>query len=115
ANLAVSGDFTFTTLNGGDPSLIAYLKMDEGSGTTATDSSGNNNAGTLLSGATWTAGTSGQAVALDGVAGYVRIAHNAALDAFPLTAAVWFKTSTTSGVRGLVSKYVPASYNGYQI
>src|SRR5207237_919315 len=79
ANLAVSGDFTFTTLSGGDPGLIAYLKMDEGSGITAADSSGSGNAGTLMSGATWTAGASGQAVALDGVAGYVRIAHNAAL------------------------------------
>ncbi|PYQ11177.1 MAG: hypothetical protein DMF80_22465, partial [Acidobacteria bacterium] len=115
ANLAVSGDFTFTTLSGGDPGLIAYLKMDEGSGITAADSSGSGNAGTLMSGATWTAGASGQAVALDGVAGYVRIAHNAALDAFPLTAAVWFKTTTNSGFRGLVNKYVAASLNGYQM
>ena len=59
--------------------------------------------------------TTGQAVALDGIDDYVRIAHNAGLDAFPLTVAVWFKTSTNSGVKGLASKYAPASYNGYQI
>ena len=33
--------------------LVGYWKFDENSGTTAADSSGNNNSGTLASGATW--------------------------------------------------------------
>src|SRR5260370_21631185 len=86
------------------PGLIAYLKMDEGIGTLAAESSGNGNAGTLMNGAGWTAGHSGQAVALDGVSGYVRIPHAAGLDAYPLTVAVWFKSTTTTGGRGLVNK-----------
>jgi hypothetical protein len=94
---------------------VVYLKMDEGTGVTAADSSGNGNAGTLMNGAAWTAGTNGQAVALDGVDDYVRIPHAAALNAFPLTVAVWFKTTTTTGFRGLANKYVSGSYNGYQI
>jgi hypothetical protein len=113
-NLAVSADSTFTTLST-SAGLIAYLKMHEGTGITATDSSGNSNTGTLMPGATWTAGHLGQAVALDGVGGYVRIAHAPMLDSFPLTVSIWFKTSTTTGVRGLVNKYVSGSYNGYQI
>src|SRR5207249_5081934 len=39
-NLATSADFTFTTLAAGvDASLLAYLKMDEGTGTTTADAS----------------------------------------------------------------------------
>jgi hypothetical protein len=113
-NLAVSGDFTFTTLAGVDASLIAHLKLDEGSGTIAADSSGNGNAGTLMNGAAWAAGHSGQAAALDGVDDHVHIPHVAALDAYPLTVAVWFKTST-KGLKGLVNKYVAGSLNGYQV
>ncbi len=113
--LAVSGDFTFTTLAGADPSQIANLRFDEGTGTTAADASGHGNAGTLMNGASWAAGHSGQAAALDGVNDYVRIPHAAALDAFPLSASVWFKTSATLGVSGLLNKYVSGSYNGYQI
>ncbi|HEV8150859.1 MAG TPA: Ig-like domain-containing protein, partial [Gemmatimonadales bacterium] len=113
-NPATSGDFTFTTLPL-DTGLIAYLKLDEGTGTGAADSSGSGNAGTLMNGATWTAGTRGTGVALDGVTHYVRVADAPMLDAFPLTAAIWFKTSTTAGVRGLLNKYVANSSDGYQI
>ncbi len=112
-NLAVSGDFTFTTLPPSGP--IAYWALDEGSGATAADSSGNGNVGSLVNGPVWTAGRGGQGLALDGVDDYVRAAHAPMLDAFPLSVVAWFKTSTTSGVRGLVNKYVASSYNGYQI
>lgn len=88
--------------------------MDEGSGTLAADSSLNGNAGTLMRGGGGTAGHSGQAVALDGVSGYVRIPHAAGLDAYPLTVAVWFK-STTTGWRALVNKHLAGSMNGYQV
>src|SRR2546422_11587526 len=32
-----------------------------------------------------------------------------------LTAAVWIKTNATSGVNGIVNKYVANSFNGYQV
>jgi hypothetical protein len=114
-NLAVSGDFSFTTAATLDPSLIAYLKMDEGTGATAADASAHGNAGTLMNGTGWASGRTGAGVTLDGVDDYVGIPHNAALNAFPLTVAAWFKTTTNSGVRGLVNKYVAGSFNGYQI
>ena len=47
--------------------LVANWKLDEGSGTTATDSSGNNNTGTLTDGPTWTTGKIGSALNFDGV------------------------------------------------
>ena len=95
--------------------LVAYLKLDDGKGTTAADSSGVGRAGRLFGGATWGAGHRGRAVVLDGADDFIRVPHAAALNAFPLSAAVWFKTSSGSGVRGLVNKYVGGSYNGYQI
>src|SRR3990170_7060226 len=48
--------------------LVGYWAFDEGSGTTAGDSSGNGNNGTLTNGPTWVAGKAGNgAVTLDGV------------------------------------------------
>jgi hypothetical protein len=112
-NLAVSPDSTFTTL--ALPGPIASWKLDEGSGLTAADASGNANTGSLVNGVAWTAGRAGQAVALDGVDDYVRVPHAAMLDAFPLSVAAWFKTTSSVGVRGLVNKYVANAYDGYQI
>ena len=37
------------------------------------------------------------------------------LDAYPLSVAIWFKTTTSAGVVGLANKYVAGSSNGYQI
>jgi len=114
--LTISGDFTFTTqIAGGPGPLIARLEFEEGTGTTTADLSGNGNAGTLVTGATWGDGSAGLGATLDGSAGYVRIAHTSLLDAYPLTVAAWFKTTTTSGVAALVNKYVPSSANGYQV
>ena len=112
-NLAVSTDFTFATLPA--PGPLAHWKLDEGAGTTAADDSGNGHLATLVNGAAWSAGRSGQGLSLDGADDYASVPHAAALDAFPLSISVWFKTSTTAGVRGLVNKYVAGSYNGYQI
>jgi hypothetical protein len=58
---------------GADPSLIAWWRFEEGSGTTAYDSSGNGNDGTLVGGATWTTGRFGGGIELDGTSGYVSV------------------------------------------
>ena len=55
-----------------DQTLKVWLKLDEGSGTTAGDSSGNGNNGTVH-GATWTTGKSGYALSFDGTDDYVWI------------------------------------------
>jgi hypothetical protein len=52
---------------------IGYWKFDEGSGTTASDSSGTGNHGILTNGANWSTGKSGNAVSLDGIDDFVKI------------------------------------------
>jgi len=52
--------------------LVGAWKFDEGSGTIAYDSSGNNNHGTIY-GATWVDGKFGKALQFDGVDDYVKI------------------------------------------
>lgn len=95
--------------------LVAHWTFDEGSGASAADASGNGHTGSLLSGPTWVAGKLNQALSFDGVDDHVNVADDTALNAYPLTLAVWLKTNTTSGVHGVVNKYVAGSYNGYQL
>jgi hypothetical protein len=45
------------SLTGFEPNLIGYWRLDEGTGTTTADDSGNGNPGTLTGGPTWTAST----------------------------------------------------------
>ena len=47
--------------------LISWWKFDDGSNTTAVDSSSNGNSGTLTNGPAWTTGNIGGAVSFDGV------------------------------------------------
>jgi len=48
--------------------LTAEWKLDDGTGTSAVDSSGNGNTGTLTNGPTWTAGNTGGALSFTGPA-----------------------------------------------
>jgi hypothetical protein len=57
-----------------DAGLVARWTFEEKSGTTAADSTGNQNHGTLRDGALFTAGKGGGGLALDGDAAYVRVA-----------------------------------------
>ena len=59
--------------------LKGYWKFDENSGTTATDSAGNGNIGTLTSGAGWGAGQAGSAVSVDGVNDHVQVGAQSSL------------------------------------
>jgi len=51
--------------------LVGYWRFDEGSGTTAYDSSGNDNTGTLINGSSWVDGKYGKALSFDGENDYV--------------------------------------------
>jgi hypothetical protein len=55
-----------------DSGLLLHWNFDEGSGSTALDSSGNSQPGTLFNNATYVPGESGTAVALNGVNQYVQ-------------------------------------------
>ena len=56
--------------------LIGWWKLDEGSGTSAGDSSGSGNNGNLLNGAIWTQGKIGGGVSFDGVDDMVSLPNN---------------------------------------
>lgn len=62
-----------TAAEAADPSLVAYWNFDEGSGTTAYDSSNNGYDGTLVGGVTWVEGRFGGGIELDGSSGYVSV------------------------------------------
>jgi hypothetical protein len=63
-----------------DSGLAGYWKLDDASGTTATDSSTNANNGTLTNGPTWGTGKIGGDVVFDGVDDYVNIPSISAIN-----------------------------------
>ncbi len=75
--------------------LIGWWKFDEGSGTTAGDSSGNGNNGTLVNFPTNNSGWIGGALSFDGVDDYVNVpAVNSFSANAPMTISAWFKPAT---------------------
>jgi hypothetical protein len=60
-----------STLYGAAPGPVGYWKLDEKTGTTAADSSGNANTGTLTNGPTWTTGKYGSSTNFDGSDDYI--------------------------------------------
>jgi hypothetical protein len=96
---------------------VAYWKFDEGSGTTAADSSGSGNTGTV-NGPTWTSGEIGGALNFDGVNDYVSVPDAGNLDnTSALTIAFWVKPTILDGSpRGIVSKRTASgSQDAYSI
>ena len=97
--------------------LVAHWKLDEGTGTTANDSSGNGHDGTLTNGAQWTTGNIGGAVSFDGTDDYVDVPYSPALnppDAF--TVSVWaMAASGGTGYRSPISCRDDGPQEGYII
>lgn len=59
--------------------LVGYWKMDEGTGTTASDSSGNGNSGASVNGATWASWKFNFAGSFNGVNSYYDISNYSSL------------------------------------
>jgi hypothetical protein len=88
----VNASLTIDFKRGPYPSgLVGYWKFDEGSGTTACDSSVNNNTGTL-NGPSWVDGKYGKALAFDGIDDYVGIPTLLSLSPTSLTVTAWIKS-----------------------
>ncbi len=109
-------------LNGNADGLLSLWHFDEGINTTSADATPTARTATLNGNVAWK--TSAAPIALsmmatnclrfDGVGGYVQVPHNTNLNAYPLTAMGWFRTTNTvSFVQGIVSKYADASGNGW--
>jgi hypothetical protein len=60
--------------------MVGYWKLDDASGTSAADSSGNGSIGTLTNGPTWTTGQIGGATNFDGTDDYIDLGNNNALN-----------------------------------
>jgi prepilin-type N-terminal cleavage/methylation domain-containing protein len=97
-----------------DPfSPVLELSFDEGQGTIAYDSSGNNNNGTLCNGSScnvqgpqWVDGKVGKALSFDGVDDYLDAGNGTSLN-IPnkWTLSVWLKRGDTQNYRAIISKY----------
>ncbi len=97
--------------------LAGYWKFDEGMGTTASDSSGNNNDGTLKNGSLvcsgngcpkWVEGKFGKAISFDGENDTVRIPFTMTNFSFqtkhgPSTISLWSKANSLSGTTRIFS------------
>ncbi len=80
-----------------DSGLVGYWQLDDGSGTSATDSSTNGNTGTLTNGPTWTTGQVSSAIDFDGSDDFVSVADTNTLDfaeSTNFTLAGWFNRDT---------------------
>ncbi len=112
------------SLVGNEPGLMAYWRMDEGSGTTLTDGSGNGQTATLVGGTSWTNSTApivagaGSALNFNAASNqFISIPHQAAYDAYPITVMTWFMvpTNNTASEGALINEHVPGTSSGYQI
>lgn len=96
------------TTDGLDSSRVLWLKLDESSGTTAADSSGSGNNGTVSGGATWqpAGGVRKGAMKFDGLSGLITVPDSSQLDnTSAFTLAYWFKADAYPGdSAGLVCK-----------
>jgi subtilisin family serine protease len=92
--------WSFTTIAAGiDPNLVSWWKFDEGSGTIAYDSAGDND-GQLVNGPAWTTGQIDGALSFDGTNDYVTVGSPANLDNLPLynlTISAWIYDEHSTG------------------
>jgi len=101
-----------------DSSLVGYWKFDEGTGTTAADSSGKGNDGTLVNGPTWIAdGKYGGALKFDGVNDYVYVRDSDTLDVTNnFTIEHWFRPNSSINQWDTVTKSVGGgNYESFRI
>jgi PKD repeat protein len=71
--------WSFVTDPALEPDLVADWDLDEGSGVTAVDSSGNGNDGTLVNNPTWINGKIGKGLSFDGTNDYVNCGQDTSL------------------------------------
>jgi hypothetical protein len=72
-----------------DPTLVLYYKLDETSGTTVADSSGNGHTGTMVGTAAWSTGKIGGAANFDGATGYIETVGPVVDTSQPYTVSAW--------------------------
>jgi len=90
------------------PNLEACWHLDEGTGTTAYDTSGNGNNGIINGGAAWTDGKFKKALHFDGTDDYIDCGNDASLNPTnAITVIAWAKqdASTSDNYRDIIAKW----------
>jgi hypothetical protein len=90
--------------------LVGWWRFDEGTGSVASDSSENENTGTI-SGATWVDGKYGGALSFNGVNNYVNCGSASSLDLNQaVTVEAWVNPASTNSYQAIVDKGWDAAY-----
>jgi len=85
--------------------LVGFWKFDEGSGIIASDSSGNNNDGTLMNGPLWVPGVNVTALRFDGNNDFVRVDDSPSLDTSEITILLWINIAEYQNWQRVIAKY----------
>lgn len=86
------------------PSLVGSWNFDEGAGSTAGDSSGYGNHGTLLPS---NEGKFGGALSFDGVNDYVMVADSPTLEPTMITVELWVQATSSHAYEYILTKFLP--------
>jgi hypothetical protein len=100
----------FGSAEGSDANLVAHWMLDEGTGSIAYDSAGDNDGS--INGPNWTTGQIDGALAFDGVNDYVSFGTGPAITGtVPFAVSAWVKTDVTKG-QGIVTQRSTTTGNG---
>ena len=96
-------------VHAGDPTLVGWWKLDEGTGTTARDISGYGNDGTFGGDPQWVAGRFGKALEFDGSDDFLDCGNDPRLDLTLWTIAFWLNAAQNKDYNGFVIKGLDAA------
>jgi len=96
--------FSSQTAHAATPGLAGYWPLDNGSGTSATDTSGGNHNGVLNGNPSWTTGKSGTALSFNGSSTTVDINHNVVNTSTSFSVAAWVQLTSLSNWATAVSQ-----------
>lgn len=115
-NSAWSGAWSFTIQSAPSVSgLAGFWKLDEGSGTSIKDDSGNGNNGECIGSPSWSTGVSGSALKFNGVDQYARVPDAASLDITEeITLAAWIQPGKRSSQK-IILKDDSKIADGYEL
>ena len=85
--------------------LLAWWKFEEGTGTSASDSSGNGRTGTLVNAPSWVPGMRGGGLQFDQTDKYINAGSSIPLDSNNWTIALWSYPTTFASLQRLIGYY----------
>jgi type II secretory pathway pseudopilin PulG len=99
-----------------DPNLVAYWRLDESAGTTASDTTTNANDGTLINSPTWATGHVGGGLLFDGKNDYISVPYNSVFTiTSELTLTAWIKSNKFNGSNIILSQGTVANTCNYEL